>query len=78
MLIVNLDTTVACLGRKSIQVVDLKEASARLRAYVERYNFGSSDVGKNFGLVKSAGAIVARVSYNGRIWNHYTGKEIVP
>ena len=64
-LIINTD-----LGREEIAVADFKDASDSYRDYIERGDLGSSELGKGSGNIKDAsGKVVARVSYNGNVWN---------
>lgn len=52
-------------GRTSIPVSDVRDASDKYRAYVEKYDLGSSEI--SFGQVVVGGKKVAEVSYNGRV-----------
>ena len=56
-----------------IKVANLKEASRAVRDYIERRGMGSSEWAG--GEVLHAGSVIARVSYNGRVWAP-DGKEI--
>ena len=53
-----------------VRVSDAEEASKLWCAYRDRLGIGASALKSNSGnLVDSTGKIVARVSYNGRIWD---------
>jgi len=52
-----------------VVVADFAEASRAMRAFIEAENLGSRDLGRRTGEVRDAKRrIVARVSYNGRVW----------
>lgn len=61
-----------------VEVVDLAAASKAVRAEITAHDLGASDCLPGFGDV-FAGAIggmkIARVSYNGRVWN-LNGDEV--
>lgn len=62
--------------RKTLRVASLADASKACRAYIEHYDLG----GGNWlgGEVKKDGAVIARISYNGRAWEpgEWPTKEI--
>lgn len=61
---------------KWVHVSSLKEASTTVRSYITEHAIGSSTW--EGGEVKDdANSIVAKVSYNGRIWDT-EWKEIIP
>ena len=62
--------------RELYEVQTLAEASHVCMAYIAANDYGSSDLCRGFGVVKLAGKPVARISYNGRIWNN-DGNEIL-
>lgn len=51
-----------------VPVTSLTDASAKLRAWIEGNDYGVSDLGRGYGEVHDDGQLVARVSYNGKIW----------
>jgi hypothetical protein len=63
---VNLNSTA---GRVSVEVASLREASRALWAHVDGEGLGASDMLKGFGNVTENGKVLARVTYNGRVWN---------
>jgi hypothetical protein len=65
-------------AKAKVRVDGLRAASEALVAWVERNELGFGNMTRRTGLVvDAAGAKVAQVSYNGRIWG-VDGKEIVP
>jgi len=53
-----------------IRVPDSGSASLLFAKYRDSYGFGASDMRRNCGNVyDSTGAVIARISYNGRVWN---------
>ena len=51
------------------EVGTLKEAGAKVRAYVDANGMGASDMCRGFGdVVDEAGTLRAKVGYNGRVW----------
>jgi hypothetical protein len=58
------------LNGKWVEVADLKDASAMIRKDIEANDVGSSEwYGHlNQGEVRSAGQLLGKVSYNGRVW----------
>jgi hypothetical protein len=53
-----------------IRVRDSESASLVFAKYRDSYGLGASDMEPNSGSVyDSGGALVARISYNGRVWN---------
>lgn len=55
-------------GKPAVQVQSVEDAAAKWSQYRDRTEAGCSEIG-NGGIVREDGKIVARVSYNGRIWN---------
>ena len=66
------------LGKnKRVAVASLQQASTKVRAVIDEECWGMSDVPRKFGnVVDERGDLVARVSYNGRVWNPF-GEEIL-
>lgn len=60
---------------RMVDAADLAEASRLCRAYIEENNLGGGNW--SGGDVLLRGKRVARVSYNGRVWD-MSGKEIIP
>jgi hypothetical protein len=61
----------AVSGRKPqfVPVSDSQQASAVFAAFRDSERFGASDMGRNCGVVTDdQGNLVARISYNGRVW----------
>src|ERR1700733_5271536 len=61
----------AALGVKTrhIPVCSADEASLVVRAFIDGNGFGSSELKSSCGeILSNEGALVARVSYNGRVW----------
>lgn len=52
--------------RRTLRVASLADASRACRAYIEHYELGGSNWLS--GEVKKSGALVAKISYNGRAW----------
>jgi hypothetical protein len=53
-----------------LMVVDSRSAREVFCQYRDSHDLGSSDLKKNCGVVTdSNGKLVARISYNGKIWN---------
>ena len=53
-----------------IPVRDSESASFLFSKYRDSYELGASDMKRNCGNVyDSSGALVAHISYNGRVWN---------
>ena len=53
-----------------LRVPDSQAASYLFGKYRESYGFGASEMRRNCGHVyDSTGAVIARISYNGRAWN---------
>ena len=56
-------------ARKSVPVSSLREASAVVAAHRDSTGMGASDMGPGFGaVVDDHDRVVARVSYNARVW----------
>ena len=54
-----------------VEVESMEQASAMVRADIDASGAGSSEWyehGKTQGEVRSAGKVIGRISYNGRIW----------
>ena len=67
--------------RTVVECDTLKECSAALVAWRDRNGLGSGNMARDCGNVKRDGKVIARVSYNGRIWTphdfgHPLKKEI--
>lgn len=56
------------IKRTAVSVESFAAASATMRDFIERHDFGASDLGRACGEVWDGGAEVARVSYNGKVW----------
>lgn len=69
------------IPRRWVRVRSLAEASERVRSFITEFNLGSGNwIG---GQVRQSGRSVARISYNGRIWQtddagRQTGHELSP
>lgn len=63
--------TIATRGhlRQRVRVMTLKAASEHWCAHRDSFRLGASDMLRGNGNVKQGGKLVARVSYNGRVWN---------
>jgi hypothetical protein len=60
---------VVCLPRdRFAHCQSLADASDKLRKKIKALNLGASDLDSHCGEVYEHGRIIARVSYNGRIW----------
>ncbi len=61
------------IGGKKVKVASLREARAVWVKYRDEANdgtgLGSRDMRRHDGEVRQAGRLVARVSYNGRLWD---------
>lgn len=57
------------IGGERRDVGDLEEASKAFRAYVDGNGLGASDLRRDDGTLRVRGKVVARVSYNGRVWS---------
>lgn len=55
------------LRSREVSVRDFAEASGRCRGFIDEHGLGSSDWAGG-DVRDSDGAVVARVSYNGRVW----------
>lgn len=55
-------------GYQAVPVRTLQEASDVVGDYIRRTGMGGSSMGRKFGEVRLNGRLVARVSYNGRVW----------
>lgn len=53
---------------KKIKVPSLKAASEKFREWIDENCYGSRDLDTASGRVSEGGKLVARVSYNGRVW----------
>lgn len=58
-------------GKVYVEGETLEELSKRLREYSDEVAIGASKMARGFGEVRQVGSrtLVARISYNGRIWN---------
>ena len=64
--------TLAAIGCPALRipVASADMASAMLQRYRNLYGIGASDMSEGFGnIYANNGTLVARVSYNGRVWN---------
>jgi hypothetical protein len=61
------------------EVSSLAEASAALTQWVARNGLGGGNLARDCGEVRDNGKVIARVSYNGRVWEpgEWPTKEIV-
>lgn len=66
-------------ARTTKVVSSLREASDALMAWVRRNRLGGGNLARDCGLVRDGKKVLARVSYNGRVWEPGEGstKEIV-
>lgn len=62
--------TLCATGIKShtVEVESFRDASEKMRAFIERHDFGASNLGRACGEIHNAGCLLARVSYNGKVW----------
>ena len=67
---------VSLTRKKAIEVESLPAASAAVRQFIELNDFGSSDFAGGEVYDSSTNTLVAKVSYNGRIWDAQ-GTEIL-
>ena len=68
----NPTTLSAVCGRKTFKVTSWKQVSTAYRKAIEALNLGASQSPPC--LIKDDfGTVVARVSYNGRVWNAHGG-----
>lgn len=52
-----------------VPVASSEDASRKMQAFIRANNLGASELGRDCGVVRDAkGAVVARISYNGRVW----------
>lgn len=58
----------AIRGRQRFPVASVWEAAAKWEKFRDKALAGVSRLGNGVRVVDSAGAFVARVSYNGRVW----------
>jgi hypothetical protein len=58
------------------EVTSLKEASQVYRAWITKNRLGGGNVTMRSGQVTVNNKVIARVSYNGRVWDT-KGKEII-
>lgn len=66
--------------RRQIEVKSLADASAQYRAWIDRNGLGGGNMALHSGEVVENGRVIARISYNGRIWEpgEWPTKEIIP
>jgi hypothetical protein len=67
---------IVALGRERFPVVSLEDASRIWRTFVDRIESttgesGCSQIGNGYRVVNAKNKLVARISYNGRIWPHH-------
>ena len=67
---------VSLTRKKAIEVESLPAASAAIRQFIELNGFGSSDFAGGNVYNSSTNKLIAKVSYNGRIWDAQ-GAEIL-
>ena len=60
---------VSLTRKKAVEVESLPAASAAVRQFIELNDFGSSDFLGGEIYDSSTNKLIAKVSYNGRIWN---------
>lgn len=63
---------------KKEAVADLKDAAECAKYFLWNRGLGASHMGTKHGIVSENGVVIAKVSYNGRVWHPTTGEEIVP
>ena len=67
---------VSLTRKKAIEVESLPAASAAVRQFIELNDFGSSDFMGGEVYDSSTNRLIAKISYNGRIWDAQ-GAEIL-
>ena len=70
-----------CPKRQEVKVGDLAAAVLVYRAWISKTGLGSGNITRDSGTVRDGKKVVARVSYNGRVWTpqpygHPDHKEI--
>lgn len=65
----------ACKRKQQIPVGNLKEASEVMRKWITDSELGGSNLDRDCGKVMDGNSLVAKVSYNGRVWG-VDGQEI--
>ena len=60
---------VSLTRKKAVEVESLSAASVAVRKFIELNDFGSSDFSGGEVYDSSTNKLVAKVSYNGRIWD---------
>ncbi len=60
---------VSLTRKKAVEVESLSAASVAVRNFIELNDLGSSDFGGGEIYDSSTNRLIAKVSYNGRIWN---------
>ena len=60
---------VSLTRKKAVEVESLSAASVAVRKFIELNDLGSSDFGGGEVYDSSTNMLIAKVSYNGRIWN---------
>ena len=58
-----------CPEHQEVDVPDLKSASVRFRMWIAETGLGGGNMTKESGKVFDGDQVVARVSYNGRVWD---------
>lgn len=66
----------AKMDRQDVAVKDWAEASSVFRNWIEKNDYGSSNLVRGAGDVVVMGKTVGHVSYNGRVWD-MSGAEIL-
>ncbi len=71
VLLANRDTKpiFAVWGKKRVEVGSISEAVAKWTAFRDGSGAGVSQIGNGVRIVDAANRFVARISYNGRVWN---------
>ena len=65
-----------CEPNKEITVSSFKEASEKSRAFINKNGLGAGNWSGGDVIDEETGNIIARVSYNGRVWNGKTEIKI--
>ena len=65
------------IGGNKVPVASFKEASQKWRAYRDEEGIGASGMVRHDGDIVQGGKVVARVSYNGRVWDKADNEIIV-
>ncbi len=64
------------LPKQILAAADLKDASSKMRSFIELNGLGTSDLIGKCGDVLEGKTLIATISYNGRVWDT-NGKEVI-